>query len=323
MNYQWGLQQMNFASAWDTVRGNAYVAVLDTGIKLGHADLTANFKPQLSKLLTSATTFEDELGGTGISTVHGRGTHVAGVIAANSNNSYGVTGGCWNCALMVMKISDIFNGLGTGTANVAAGITAAVDGGVQVINMSLGGYGYEDCSSTTTPLCTAISHANIRNVVMVAAAGNNYLYRRNAPGQSNSGDVQEPANQPSVIPVGALQPTSYGTRGYLWTETRVSDEFFSGSTAGPSMQSRGLVAPGFDIFSTFANGEDYNVGSFCGDNISGGTSNDGFGPCTGTSMATPHISALAGLMRSVNPWITSSQVGTFLRAAGDNSSTPD
>lgn len=50
---------------------------------------------------------------------------------------------------------------------------------------------------------------------------------------------------------------------------------------------------------------------------------DGYGPCTGTSMATPHISALVGLMRSVNPWVTSTGIGNYLRAAGDMACTPN
>lgn len=90
MNYQWGLQQMNFPAAWDTVKGNAYVAVLDTGIQLGHPDLTANFKPQLSKILSSAGTLDDEIGATGYVTSKGHGTHVSGTIAANTNNGFGV-----------------------------------------------------------------------------------------------------------------------------------------------------------------------------------------------------------------------------------------
>ncbi|MEO8384648.1 MAG: S8 family serine peptidase [Betaproteobacteria bacterium] len=326
MNYQWGLQQMNFPAAWDTVKGNAYVAVLDTGIQLVsgpqvvHADLTANFKPQFSAILSGAGTLDDELGGAGSALSHGHGTHVAGIIAANTNNGYGTAGGCWNCALMIQKVSSSFNGILPDS--LIAGITAAVDRGAQVINMSFGNYGYENCSGSQTAFCEALRLANSRNVVMVAAAGNNYLNRRDPNGGAITSDVQQPANQTTVIPVGALQPTA-GSRGYLWTEMRVSDEFFSGSTGGPSMQNRGVVAPGMDVFSTIYDKENWNVGSFCGDNITGSVIDDGFGPCTGTSMAAPHISALVGLMRSVNPWITSSEVGYYLRHAGDNAASPN
>lgn len=314
MNYQWGLQQMNFPAAWDTVKGNAYVAVLDTGIQLGHPDLTANFKPQLSKILSGTATLDDEIGVTGSFYAKGHGTHVAGTIAANTNNSLGVAGGCWNCALLIGKLSSPTDGLGPpDLSRVAAGITYAVDAGAQLANMSFGA----DASRTCIPgssdlLCAAIQYAVNRNVVMVAAAGNKAV--------TTIGDVQEPANQSAIIPVGALQPTR-GARGRLWTETRISpiDPFFSGSSTGPSMQNRGVVAAGMDVFSTVYTGLDYIEG-FCGDFV-GGSPLDGFGPCTGTSMATPHISALVGLMRSVNPWVNSNLVGVYLRAAGDNANT--
>ena len=324
MNYQWGMQQMNFPAAWDTVKGNAYVAVLDTGIQLDHPDLTANFKPQLSAIHSYAATLDDEYGLPGppyfIPLTRGHGTHVAGIIAANTNNGYGVAGGCWNCSLMIQKLSDAQTGFGILLDRVIAGIMVGVDRGAQVINMSFGNYASENCVGSVTAFCNALRYATDRNTVMVAAAGNNIVRRdcddmNFCSGYFDSGEIQQPANQPAVIPVGALQPT-----GGLWIESRGTyDEFFSGSSSGPSMQSRGVVAPGMDVFSTVFTGANWTAA--CGDSITGSQTQDGFGPCTGTSMATPHISALVGLMRSVNPWVTSNDVGNYLRAAG--SGTPN
>ena len=70
-------------------------------------------------------------------------------------------------------------------------------------------------------------------------------------------------------------------------------------------------------------GNNWNADGFCGDNVVGSTSVDGFGPCTGTSMATPHISALAGLMRSVNPWLGADAIRDYMLAAGDNAASPN
>ena len=324
INYQWGLQQMNFPAAWDTVKGNAYVAVLDTGIMLGHPDLTANFKPQLSKVFTFASTLDDEIGPANVpgGIVRGHGTHVAGIIAANTNSGVGIAGGCWNCALLIGKVTSSFQGLPLDA--LTDGIMNAVDTGAQIINMSLGGYRSRVCTTgSSDPLCAAIAHAVSRSVVMVAAAGNGRR-QRDSENDPIGADIQEPANQPAIIPVGALQPT-LGERGRLWTETRLTPtvESFTGSSSGPSMQSRGVVAPGMDVFSTVYLNENYNVDAFCGDFVAGSTTADGYGPCTGTSMATPHISALVALMRSVNPWITSNDVGNYLRAAGDKSGSPD
>ena len=320
MNYQWGMQSMNFPGAWDTVHGNAYVAVLDIGINQSHPDLAENFKPQLSGIVSSAPTLEDGYFN-GMATYQGHGTHVAGIIGASTNNSTGVAGGCWHCSLMIVKLIDDVTYLG-GFDRVAAGIVFAVDSGAQVINMSFGSYSSRNCVGSNDSMCLAIQHAVNRGVVMVAAAGNNAAFRRNDSSEPDSGDVQEPANQPAIIPVGATQPTS-GSRGFLWTETRVSDELFSGSAAGPTMAARGITAPGMDIFSTFPYNANWNAGTFCADIVVGSTPIDGFGPCTGTSMATPHISALVGLMRSVNPWESPDNIRSYLQAAGDNAGAPN
>ncbi len=331
MNYQWGLQQMNYPAAWDIVKGNAYVAVLDTGIQLGHPDLTANFKPHLSQLFVEGGTFDDSIGPSPVPAgfVRGHGTHVAGIIGANTNSGAGVAGGCWNCALLIGKISS-----GSSPPNetrVAQGIIYAADTGAQVINMSLGSYVARNCVGNQSDLmCFAIQHAVDRRVVMVAAAGNNTLQREYSPPDNGPfiGDVQLPANQPAVIPVGALQPT-LGTRGRLWTETRVplpplppNDESFSGSSTGPSMLNRGVVAPGMDVFSTIYTNQNYNASGYCGDFVEGSPTADGYGPCTGTSMAAPHISALVGLMRSVNPWVPPDVLRSKLFQASDRFNTP-
>jgi PKD repeat protein len=110
---------------------------------------------------------------------------VAGIIAAQGNNDQGIAGVCWQCRIMPVKVLDS-EGLGT-DSDVASGIVWAVDHGAGVINLSLGG---PDSSQTEAD---AVSYAENRGVVVVAAAGN------------DSTDVPEyPAAYPGVISVGAV-----------------------------------------------------------------------------------------------------------------------
>src|SRR5205085_433469 len=85
--------------------------------------------------------------------------------AASTNNGRGVAGATWQGKIMPIKVLD-----STGEAddvNIAAGIKYAVDHGASVINLSLGGPG-----AGTGILQQYVDYATSRNVVVVAAAGN-------------------------------------------------------------------------------------------------------------------------------------------------------
>lgn len=118
------------------------------------------------------------------------GTHVAGIIAAETNNGVGVAGVCWTCKIMALRVLDD-EGWGDYTT-IAEAIEYAADNGADVINMSIGG-GYSNLMDES------IRYAYKHNVVVVAAAGNEALdirtYRRSPVG--NDG------NQNMVIGVGA------------------------------------------------------------------------------------------------------------------------
>lgn len=174
---QYGLINIHAPQGWDMATGSAAVtiAIVDSGVDLGHADLAAKIVPGYDFVNNDSIPQDD----------NGHGTHVAGIAAASSNNGVGVAGVSWGARIMPVKVLDS-NGNGS-FANVAAGISWATDNGAQVINLSVGG------GSPSTVLQDAVNYAYGKGVVLVAAAGN-----------TGSGFVLYPARYPNVIAVGAV-----------------------------------------------------------------------------------------------------------------------
>ena len=142
--------------AWDITTGSPSVAVaiLDTGIDKSHVDLASKVTKRVN--FSTSSSDDDKVG---------HGTHVAGTVAAITNNAAGVAGTCPQCTLYSVKVLD---DSGNGTfADVATGIIWAADNGAKVINMSLG----DTVPSTTVE--DAINYAWSKGVVIVAGAGNN------------------------------------------------------------------------------------------------------------------------------------------------------
>jgi len=247
----WGLDAIRAPQTWSATAGSCTtpVAVVDTGLRSGIADLGARTLDQLGyDFVDDDPDPEDG---------HGHGTHVAGTIASELGNSVSIAGVAPEICVFGVKVLDDD---GSGSAEgVAAGIVHAVDAGAKVINLSLGC----DCE-TQQVIEEALGYAASRDVVVVAAAGND-----------GADELNYPASSSRTIAVGALD----------------SDlELASFSSHGVGLD---LTAPGVDIVSVFRDGES----------------------CTGsgTSMAAPHVSGVAALMRSANPSVSRDEVRTLLR----------
>jgi type VII secretion-associated serine protease mycosin len=152
---QWALNATSYEATWSTTRGSGVtVAVIDTGVRGDHEDLSSVVLPGV-----------DFVQGTdGRIDPNGHGTHVAGIIAAQTDNGHGIAGGAPDVRILPVRVLDA-NGSGN-TSNVAAGIIWATDHGARVINMSLGG-------GASQGMHDAVAYAVAHNVVVVAAAGNN------------------------------------------------------------------------------------------------------------------------------------------------------
>jgi type VII secretion-associated serine protease mycosin len=203
--------------AWEVTKGSATtdIAILDTGVDLDHPDLNDRIVAGFDFVNNDTDATDDD----------GHGTMVAGVAAAETNNSIGVAGVAWNARIIPVKV---LNADGVGTDDkIAQGIVWAVDNGAEVVNLSFAG------SSPSTLLTNAVTYAISHGVVVVAAGGN-----------EGSSAPSYPAAIPEVIAVGA---------------TDLAGNAASFTNFGPWVD---IAAPGADITSTAMGADEaYGVGS--------------------------------------------------------------
>ncbi|WP_299742471.1 S8 family serine peptidase [uncultured Rossellomorea sp.] len=173
------------------------VGVLDTGIDYHHPDLKEAYKGGYDLINNDddpmETTYEEwldsglleyhPLGGTPYYTSHG--THVAGTIAGRTGNQdgNGVKGVAPDADIYAYKVLGPY---GSGAMSIVmAGIEKAVEDGMDVINLSLGG----SSISPLDPTSIAIDNAMLSGTVAIVAAGNtgDDQYTLGAPGTASLG----------------------------------------------------------------------------------------------------------------------------------------
>ncbi|CAM5225393.1 S8 family peptidase [Alishewanella longhuensis] len=290
-------------AAWDKATGQGVVvAVLDTGYR-PHPDLNANLLPGYD-MISDAFIGNDGNGrdndardpgdwtnagecGNGQPTSFRasswHGTHVAGTIAAVSNNNTGVAGVAFNAKIVPVRVLGKCGGY---TSDIADGIIWAAGGTVSgvpanpnpasVINMSLGGSG--SCSTTTQ---NAINQARSRGAAVVVAAGNSNANANNF----------NPGNCNGVINVAATNRQG-GRASY-------SNFGSSVDVAAPGGQMSSANDPN-GVLST------YNSGTTT-------PGNDNYGYSQGTSMAAPHVAGVAALIKQAKPNATPDEIETILK----------
>lgn len=332
-DYQWGHSDayLQLNSAWDKSHGTAYVAVIDTGIQQTHPDLDKNFRKLLSFHHAYADSGVEEGRGYESYGWRGHGTHVAGIIGANTTlgsppagfrnpTSRLGAGVCLDCSLMIINSASITSWpnpylyVTLTPAHLAISMNFAITAGAQVINMSFSSqdptHHCNGGTSTTGAMCTAILFAAQRDVIMVAATGND-----------NIGIPGFPASQKEVIPVGGMDAS-----GARWDD---APDSIYGSNWGGWMYTRGFIAPARDVLSTVYTGYDWNEYR-CGDQVIAANFNSalsypndpGFGVCTGTSMAAPFVTGIVALVRTANPLKSTLDVRTYMTSTGSDASFP-
>ena len=250
---QWHYQDISLPSAWSLTLGSelVVVAVVDSGVRFDHPDLAGIF-------YSTGYDFVDE--DSDPTDLNGHGTHVAGTIAALTNNEMGVSGVCWGgYGVKILPVRALDEeGVGN-TWSICKGIVYAVEHGAKVVNLSLGAELPSQLESDT------VVYAYNNDVVLVCAAGN------------EESSVIYPAAYSETIAVGAVR--------WDWQRAHYSNY-------GPEID---IVAPGGDM-NVDQNGDGYVDGVFS----TYWTSSEGntYEFRQGTSMAAPHVSGVVALMMS-------------------------
>lgn len=313
-HFQWNIQSstsypsaVNMPTAWDITRGStsSIVAVLDTGI-LTHVDLSSSrILPgydMISNLIVANDgnlrdpdpTDPGDWCSASERNTYGHicydscapnctqinsswhGLFVSGIIAADTNNSNMLAGINWNGKILPVRVLGKGGGYEDDIADAIIWASGGSVSGVppnpnpaRVISMSLSGEG--SCSIT---IQNAINFAVSRGAVVVAA-GN----------ETSNASNYWPGNCSNVITVAALNRN--GSRA---SYSNYGSVIFISAPGGDN--------DGYPIYSLLNGGETVPLSSIF----------DTWGWMYGTSMATPHVSAVVSLMLSLKPNLTRNEI---------------
>lgn len=305
---QWHYPAIKLPQAWDIETGSSNpvtVAVIDTGILSLHPDFAGKILPGYD-FISDPTTANDGDGRdsdpedtgdnpTGQSSYHG--SHVAGTVAAKTNNSLGVAGVSWGAKILPVRVlgvgggtfADIVDGI-LWSAGLSVAGAPANPNPAKVLNLSLGAA--TPCSNTPA-VQDAFDQAFAQGAVVVVAAGNG----------AADANLYSPASCTGVITVGATEFRNY--RSYY-------------SNYGSRID---VMAPGGDLTAN-RNGDAYADGV-----LSAWQTDDANGDGTygdkafrydfkqGTSMASPHVAGLVALLKSKKPSLTRAEIITVLKSS--------
>lgn len=279
--------------AWELTTGSSdvVVAVLDSGIPIENGNLSHPDLQNTNRIILGEN-FIDPQGPLGVRDDHGHGTHVAGIIGAETNNNDGIAGVAGDISLLIIKTNDINASWSDET--FYQGVIYAADfsdstGRRVVVNFSSGSL------FDSQSLKDAIEYAAARDVLIVSITHNNVVWEDNIHYPAKYADIYD-----NVIAVGA---------------TNHHDNRASYSIAGPEIT---LVAPGGhggdgagDVRNVYSTMPNYSVTA----NNEGYNQNYDYMP--GTSQAAPHVAGVAALMLSIDDSLLPLEIRSILENTAD------
>jgi subtilisin family serine protease len=214
------------------------------------------------------------------------GTHVAGIAAGDDGtvtstgiHLSGIAPRAYLGNYKAMGVPSVF-GLNGNSPELAAAVEAAVNDGMDVINLSLG---ETDIDPTRDILARALNAAADAGVVSAVAAGNS--------GDLGLGGIDSPASAAKSI----AAASSTGGHGSIETDT-LSD-FSSNGPAPYSLNFKpDVTAPGDEVASSVPGG--------------------GYATLSGTSMSSPHVAGSVAVLEQRHPSWSPAQVKSALTSTG-------
>ncbi|MBI4648721.1 MAG: S8 family serine peptidase [Bacteroidia bacterium] len=304
-NARWHLDVIHASQAWDISTGDTsvVVAIIDNAIWKDHPDLVNKIKVAID-----LANDDNDPNPPQATYIWSHGTHAAGLIGAESNNSIGVASIGFDISIMAIKVGDDASD-GQGMTAAFEAIVWAADNGADVISMSWGAPQYFQTMQNT------INYAYNKGCVMLAAAGNN-------------GDGMETQINPD-LPVNYIGYPAACEHVIAVASTNSDDTKASSSEYGTwidvcspgGWDNPGMLGLGsFQVLSTtYTDAGDINSQL---NGTGGGAATYGvtgkYDCMMGTSMACPVAAGLAGLMLSVNPNLTPDELTEIMKATCDN-----
>lgn len=307
--YQWDIRRVRADQAWEVTTGShdTVVAILDTGIAYNHPDLAPNVVHNACYSVYAPCQ--------PYPTVHWHGTHVAGTVAAAFGGGLAVGVGP-NLGLAnynVFEVHPDYGLVGFDAAIWEAMLDVAARG-YDVINMSLGGYVVkpEGGAAAWTAWNRVADYVTRQGVTIVASSGNGDL--------DLNGPVDHvPSDVTGVISVGATgirpdpvypQDGAYDVRAFYSNYGASVTLSAPGGDLGPEGTPYPFPAAFYLVLSA-----DVEPNPICA------ATEDcpvGYAWAAGTSMASPHVAGVAGLVIEENPRLNPNQVISILKRTAEN-----
>jgi len=338
-SYQWDMRRIGAPAVWARLPVSSVtprVAVLDVGVMDTHPDLAGQIDNSVSTAYCTTNgpngqagypvystlidfdahpNWEPSDGCTPAPTTYEfHGTHVAGTVAAKFGGGL-VVGVAPDAKVGAYKVFDrirytddkgvVHDVVGAFDGPIFAAIIDATTRGYRVVSMSLGGNGFrnnQDDNASYVAWDRMAKWANRQGVVVVAAAGNSAL-------DLNGVIFNTPSDVPSIAAVSASNTNNLVLANGERDAAPGSDIIASYSNYGSPVD---IAAPGGDCFpdveKCVAIDGHYLIAS------------DGIDPsgaatyylAAGTSMATPHVSAVAAYVVALHPTWTPGHVRAWL-----------